>query len=49
MIQIKKTNISDNFTELVKQDRNHELQLSPEIQNLKLVDHNIEISGNFLK
>ena len=44
-----KTNISDNFTELVKEDRNHEIQFSPELQNLKLDDNNIEISGNFLK
>ena len=49
MILINKTPLSDNFTELVKEDSTNEVQFSPETSNSKMDENNDKITGNILK
>ena len=49
MILINETILSDNFTELVKEDSTKETQFSSETSNLEIDDNNGKITGNILK
>ena len=49
MILINETILSDNFTELIKEDSTKETQFPPETSNLEIDDNNGKITGNILK